>query len=266
VNLKLLKRTTVFEGRVFDIIVDDVEYPSGNASVREVARHAGGAVVVPVKDDGSLVLIRQHRYPLDSVIWELPAGKLDRGEEPLSCAKRELEEETGYRASDWRLLNSIYTTPGFCDEVLHIYLARGLTPAPGGRRPEEGEETMTVHEVLFSRAVEMVAGMEIRDGKSICGILQALPHLEAGGGVSGSRGRVGGAADAGSAGRAGSAGKVGRTGGSEKRSYHAVLEKCVRADCPGRPSEISYYERNNWATSEMHCGTCGTRFTMKLEI
>ncbi len=236
-TLKLVKRTTVFEGRVFDIIVDDVEYPSGNHSVREVARHAGGAVVVPVLDDGGLVMIRQHRYPLDEVIWELPAGKLDRGEDPLACAKRELEEETGYTAGEWKLLNSIFTTPGFCDEVLHIYLARGLAPSPGGRRPEEGEESMTVHEVPFADAVEMISKMEIRDGKSICGILQAAPLL----------------------------GPPARAGEGE-RMYRAEIARCVHPGCPGRPLELSYYERNNWATSEMQCDTCRTRFTMKFEI
>jgi ADP-ribose pyrophosphatase len=240
VKLKLVKRTTVFEGRVFDIIVDDVEYPSGNTTVREVARHAGGAVVVPVLDDGRVVLIRQHRYPLDEVIWELPAGKLDRGEDPLACAKRELEEETGYAASEWKLLNSIFTTPGFCDEVLHIYLARGLRQTPGGRRPEEGEESMTVHEVPFTEAVRMVSAMEIRDGKSICGILQAAPLL--------------------------GPEPPSVPAGEGKRLYRTVLEKCVRPECGGRPVELSYYDRNNWATSEMQCDTCRTRFTMKLEI
>jgi len=237
VTLKVVKRTTVFEGRVFDIIVDDVEYPSGNPSVREVARHAGGAVVVPVLDDGRLVMIRQHRYPLDEVIWELPAGKLDRGEEPLACAKRELAEETGYAASAWDHLNSIYTTPGFCDEVLHIYLARGLTQVPGGRKPEEGEESMTVHEIPFAEAVRMISEMDIRDGKSICGILQAAPLLA-----------------------------TSSPAGKDGRMYRTTLGKCVNPSCPGTPRELSYYERNNWATAEMQCDTCRTRFTMKLEI
>jgi ADP-ribose pyrophosphatase len=176
-NLKLVRRRTIFQGRVFDIIVDDVEYPNGRPSIREVARHAGGAVVFPVLPDGRVVLIRQHRYPLDAFIWELPAGKLFPGEDPLACAKRELEEETGYLASEWTLLNSIYTTPGFCDEVLHIYLARGLSDAPGGRKPEEGEETMTVNVVSLDEALRMVDTMEIRDGKSICGILQGVRKM-----------------------------------------------------------------------------------------
>lgn len=178
-QLKLLKRNNVYRGRVFNIIVDDVEYPSGNRSVREVAEHGGGAVAVAILPDGRLPLVHQHRYPLDAFILELPAGKLETGEDPLVCAQRELEEETGYRAAAWKKLTAIYTTPGFCSEVLHIFLATGVTEAPGGRRPEEGELTMTVRLVTLGEAVAMIERGEIRDGKTICGILlaeRALRH------------------------------------------------------------------------------------------
>jgi len=170
-KLKLLRRNRIYEGRVFNIIVDDVEYPSGNVSVREVAEHGGGAVVLACFPDGGIILINQHRYPLDKFIWELPAGKLDRGEQPLECAKRELEEETGYRAGRWKLLTPIYTTPGFCSEILHIFMASDLTPAPGGRRLEEGEETMTMKILPLFEAVRMIEQGEIMDSKTICGIL-----------------------------------------------------------------------------------------------
>ena len=173
-DLKKIRSTTAFEGRVFNVVVDDVEYPSGNRSVREVARHAGGSVILALFPDHRIILIRQHRYPLGEFIWELPAGKLFTGEDPVECARRELEEETGYMAAEWKLLNAIYTTPGFCDEVLHIYLATGLTEAPGGRKLEEGEETMTMKIIPIEEAAAMIETMEIRDGKSICGILQAL--------------------------------------------------------------------------------------------
>ena len=235
-NLKLLNRRTVFEGRVFDIIVDDVEYPSGRPSVREVAKHSGGAVALPVFPDGRVILIRQHRYPLGEFIWELPAGKLHPGEDPLECARRELEEETGYLASEWTLLNSIFTTPGFCDEVLHIYLAGGLSEAPGGRKPEEGEETMTVSVFPIGETVRMIERMEIRDGKSICGILQGLRHLS------------------------------GATKTPDDRRYRLGIDRCVRTDCDGLPAEVSHYERNNWLTSEMRCPRCATRFTVKVEM
>lgn len=173
-NLKKIRSRRVFEGRVFNVIVDDVEYPSGNSSIREVAEHSGGSVILALFPDERIILIRQHRYPLGEFIWELPAGKLHEGEDPVECAKRELEEETGYLAGQWKLLTAIYTTPGFCDEILHIYLATGLTEAPGGRKLEEGEETMTMKILPIREAASMIDTMEIRDGKSICGILQAL--------------------------------------------------------------------------------------------
>src|SRR5947208_2952333 len=143
-NLRLLRRNRLYEGKVFNVIVDDVEYPSGNRSVREVAEHTGGAVALAVFPDESIILIHQHRYPFDQFIWELPAGKLNAGEDPLHCAQRELQEETGFTAQSWTKLTAIYTTPGFCSEVLHIYLARELRELPGGRNLEEGELTMTM--------------------------------------------------------------------------------------------------------------------------
>ncbi|HTK82972.1 MAG TPA: NUDIX hydrolase [Bacteroidota bacterium] len=170
-DLKLLKRTEVYRGRVFNIIVDDVEYPSGNKSVREVAEHSGGSVALAVFPDRSIILVRQHRYPFQEFVWELPAGKLFPGEDPLHCAKRELEEETGFMAAEWKKLTAIYTTPGFCSEVLHIYLAQQLSEAPGGKQLEEGEQTMTMAIVPIDDAVAMIEKNEIVDGKSICGIL-----------------------------------------------------------------------------------------------
>ncbi|MBI4810797.1 MAG: NUDIX hydrolase [Ignavibacteriales bacterium] len=133
---KLRRRNKVHEGRVFTTIIDEVEYANGNPTMREVAEHPGGAVVLAVFPDHRIILINQHRYPLDKFIWELPAGKLNTGEDPLHCAKRELEEETGYHTKKWKQLTSIYTTPGFCTEVLHIFLARNLSKAPGGRNLE----------------------------------------------------------------------------------------------------------------------------------
>jgi ADP-ribose pyrophosphatase len=170
-QLKLLKRNRLYEGRVFNVIVDDVEYPSGNRSVREVAEHDGGAVILAVNDLNDIVLIYQHRYPIDKFIWELPAGKLNRGEDPLDCAKRELAEETGYQAREWKKLTAIYTTPGFCSEMLHIYLATGLSPRLGGRMLEEGELTMTMKTVPLLEALAMIDHGDLVDGKSICGIL-----------------------------------------------------------------------------------------------
>jgi ADP-ribose pyrophosphatase len=156
---------------VFNVIVDDVEYPSGNKSVREVAEHIGGGVAMAVFPNRDVLMIYQHRYPFDKFIWELPAGKLNPGEDPMHCAQRELEEETGYTAGHWKHLSSIYTTPGFCSEVLHIYLATGLKEVAGGRRLEEGELSMTMKRIPLDEAIRMIERGEIVDAKTIAGIL-----------------------------------------------------------------------------------------------
>ena len=172
-GLRRLKREVLYRGRVFDLIVDEVAYPSGNTSIREIVHHPGGAVAVPLLDDGRVVLVRQLRYPLGAQILELPAGKLSPGEDPRSAAARELEEETGWVAGKLEKLTSIYTTPGFCDEELHIYLATDLKRAPGGPKREEGEFTMTVENISLPDAIRMAEQGELRDGKTIVGLLLA---------------------------------------------------------------------------------------------
>jgi len=170
-ELKRLSRNVLYQGRVIDLIIDEVQYPSGNTSVREIAHHPGGAVAVPMFQDGSVMFVSQLRYPLGEHLLELPAGKLSPGEDPRMCAARELEEETGWRAERWEKLTSIYTTPGFCDEVLHIYLATNLVESPAGHQRSEGEFSMSVKTMLLSEAIRLVEDGEIRDGKTICGLL-----------------------------------------------------------------------------------------------
>lgn len=168
-----------YSGRVIDLIVDEVEYPSGNRAIREVVHCSGGAVVVPILDDGRVILVRQHRYPFRDYIVELPAGKRDGDEDPLVCAKRELEEETGYGATSFEKLASIQTTPGFCDEVLHIFLARGLRRTDAGQRLEEAEQGLTLLIMPLADAVARVERGEITDSKTICGLLLAERRLYA---------------------------------------------------------------------------------------
>jgi len=170
-EVRRLKRDILYRGKVIDLIVDDVEYPSGNRGVREIAHHPGGAVAVPVFDDGRIMLVKQLRYPFGEQVLELPAGKLSPGEDPRACAVRELEEETGWVAARWEKLSSIYTSPGFCDEVLHLFLATELSESARGPERGEGESDMTVHTLLLSEALRMVENGEIQDAKTMCGIL-----------------------------------------------------------------------------------------------
>ncbi|MBK7632547.1 MAG: NUDIX hydrolase [Ignavibacteriales bacterium] len=167
-NYKLLKSEIRYKGKVFDHQVDEIEYESGNRGIREIAIHPGGAVVVPVKDDGKIILVKQFRYPLQKTLIELPAGKLDKGEDPLVCATRELEEETGYKAKVIKKLGEIYTAPGYCTEILHIYSAEGLIA--GNHNREEGELEMEILEFSSNEIETMITKGEITDAKTIIGI------------------------------------------------------------------------------------------------
>jgi ADP-ribose pyrophosphatase len=141
----------------------------------EVVRHPGAAAVVPLKDDGTVILIRQFRHAAGGFIYEIPAGKLHPGEDPTVCAARELEEEIGYRAGRFDPLSSIFTAPGFTDEVIHIYKATELTV---GRQHLDRDEVLEVIEMPLSEAIRMIEAGAIRDAKSIVG-LQAV-HLRSG--------------------------------------------------------------------------------------
>ena len=170
-NYRILKSEIVFSGKVFNTKVNQIEYTSGNRSVREVAEHPGGAVVVPVTDDGKIIMVTQHRFPVNKVLLELPAGKLGKNENPLHCAVRELEEETGYKSDNVKEIGSIYTTPGYSTEKLWIYLAKNLKP--GNHNREEGEFGMEVFKFTLKEIEDKIYKGEIVDGKTICGIYLA---------------------------------------------------------------------------------------------
>jgi ADP-ribose pyrophosphatase len=160
----------IYSGKVITLNVDTVQLPNGVTVDLETIRHPGAAAVVPVKDDGTVVLIRQFRHAAGGFIYEIPAGKLDSGEDPLQCASRELEEEVGYRASSFELLSSIFTAPGFADEVIHVYKATGLTK---GRQQLDRDEVLEIVEMPLGQAIERIQDGTIRDGKTIVG-LQAV--------------------------------------------------------------------------------------------
>ena len=164
-NYKVIKKGKIFEGVVFDVQVDQIIYDSGNESVREVVIHNGGAVVLPITDEGKLILVKQFRYPFQKFLIESPAGKLEKGEDPYKCAARELTEETGYRSDNIIKLGEIYTSPGFCDEILYLYLATDLTAGKHNR--EEGEYGMEIFEYSLAKVDEMIKNGEIVDAKTI---------------------------------------------------------------------------------------------------
>jgi ADP-ribose pyrophosphatase len=160
----------IYTGKVVTLNIDTVRLPNGETIELETIRHPGAAAVVPVKDDGTVVLIRQFRHAAGGFIYEIPAGKLHPGEDPLHCAARELEEEVGYRASSFKLLSSIFTAPGFADEVIHVYHATGLTK---GRQQLDRDEVLDVIEMPLTEAVAKIEDGTIRDAKTIVG-LQAV--------------------------------------------------------------------------------------------
>lgn len=160
----------IYAGKVVTLNVDTVQLPNGVTIDLETIRHPGAAAVVPIKDDGTVVLIRQFRHAAGGFIYEIPAGKLSPGEDPLHCAARELEEEVGYRASSFELLSSIFTAPGFADEVIHVYKATGLTK---GRQQLDRDEVLEVVEMPLDQAINRIRDGTIRDGKTIVG-LQAV--------------------------------------------------------------------------------------------
>ncbi len=148
--------------------VDEVLLSDGRRSQREIVEARGAVGIVAVDADRNLLLVRQFRKPVEREIWEIPAGTLEAGEPPLECAQRELAEETGYRAETMEPMVSFYTSPGFCDEEMHLFLARHLAPGP---QSLEDDESLKVSKVPLSRALEMIQTGEIADAKTLVGIL-----------------------------------------------------------------------------------------------
>lgn len=157
----------IYTGMIVNVNVDTVTLPNGLTVDLEVVRHPGAAAVVPMKDDGTVVLIRQFRHAAAGFIYEIPAGKLHPGEDPAACAARELEEEIGYKAGKLELLSSIFTAPGFTDEVIHIYQATGLMI---GQQQLDHDEVLEVIELPLLEAIGMIESGAIRDAKSIVGL------------------------------------------------------------------------------------------------
>jgi len=171
-ELKLAEKTLsseyVYQGRMINLRVDQVELPDGKSAQREIVEHPGAVAVVALTNNRELVMVRQYRKPIDKVILEIPAGKLNQGEDPEICAQRELLEETGYQAGQLSLIARYYTTPGFSDEVMYLYLARELIELK--QSPDE-DEFIEMTRVPLATAQQMVLAGEIQDAKTIIGIL-----------------------------------------------------------------------------------------------
>lgn len=165
---KTLESKTVYKGRIINLRLDSVVLENGSTALREVVEHPGAVGIVALKGNGDIVMVKQYRKAADQVLLELPAGKLEPGEDPADCAARELAEETGYIAGDLRYLVSFYTSPGFSNEVMHMFLATGLRE--GENDPDDDEMVKTV-EISPDRAMDMILEGEIKDGKTIAGIL-----------------------------------------------------------------------------------------------
>lgn len=165
----------IYTGKVLNLDVDQVRFPNGSTGELEIIRHPGASAVVPflsdpAGEDPQVLLIRQYRYAADGYLYEVPAGKLDGDEDPAACARRELREETGCTAGRVEHLTTIYTTPGFIDERIHLYMAWDLTRGDTGH---EKDEFIEVHTLPLSQVLELISRGEIKDGKTVVAILFA---------------------------------------------------------------------------------------------
>ncbi len=178
--MTLVSTERLYSGRIVNLDLDTVRFPDGSTGTLEMLRHPGASAVVPFLDDlgasdPRVLLIRQFRHAADRFVWEVPAGRLDPGESPERCAERELEEETGKRAGRLERLTTIFTTPGFTDEQIHLFAAHDLTE---GRARHEADEFVELHPRRWSEVLELIRSGEIADGKTLISLLYVHTFLK----------------------------------------------------------------------------------------
>lgn len=174
---KTLGTKEIFKGRVFTVHVDDIELPDGSKSFREVVEHSGGVCVAAITDEDELFFVRQYRYPYGRVLLELPAGKLEKGEDPLEAGKRELQEECGVTADEIISMGTVYPTVAYCSEVIYLYAAKNLKKTQ--QNLDEGE-FLSVEKIKISEAADMVMKGEISDSKTVALVLKVAKLKEEG--------------------------------------------------------------------------------------
>lgn len=169
------RQTLIYTGRVFNVFQENITLPNDVRMNMDVIRHPGAAAIVPLTRNHTVIMLEQYRHAIGGAIWEIPAGTLDIGELPLSCAQRELTEETGYTASTWQKLGEITPVPGYSDERIQIFLATELTLSVQNL---DSDEVLVVREVAFTEALKMISRGSIQDAKTICGLFMADAWLK----------------------------------------------------------------------------------------
>lgn len=166
---KTINTEKIFSGNVISLQVDDVELPDGKHAKRELIKHPGAVAILAITDENKIVMVEQYRKAIERELVEIPAGKLEKNEEPKNCAKRELEEETGYVCESLEWLISFYTSPGFADEILHLYVAKGLKQKENAALPDE-DEFVNLIELTLDEALQYIKNQRIYDAKTVLAI------------------------------------------------------------------------------------------------
>jgi ADP-ribose pyrophosphatase len=172
---KTVSTKRIYDGIVVNLRVDTVELPDGKTALRDIVEHPGGVGIVAITDDNKILMVKQYRKPIEKAIIELPAGKLDKDEDHEVCGRRELEEETGFKAKEFTYLGYMYPSPGFDDEVTHLYLARDLYK---GEVNLDEDEYLDVYKYDISEVKEMIMNNEINDAKTVIGFFKAMEYLK----------------------------------------------------------------------------------------